>query len=72
MQILSDLSAGKIAVLFTSPERLISKQFLAAMEKISEYSEIAFACVDEAHCISEWGHSFRPSYQNAGDILRNR
>ena len=57
---------GLTKLLYVSPERLTNKVFLNNIESI----EISFIAVDEAHCISEWGQDFRPSYQNIKTFRR--
>lgn len=58
---------GLIKLLYISPERLSNAQFLQNVEDI----QLSFIAVDEAHCISEWGQDFRPSYQNIKEFRKN-
>ena len=61
-RILEQVKLGYIRMLYISPERLRIKKFLAELMQLKEVTPINFLAVDEAHCISEWGHDFRPSY----------
>lgn len=58
---------GLTKLLYVSPERVTNKQFLQNIDEI----QLSFIAVDEAHCISEWGQDFRPSYQNIKEFRKN-
>jgi ATP-dependent DNA helicase RecQ len=58
--------AGGGEFIFTTPERLTDPDFLSKLKK----TEIDFVVIDESHCISEWGHDFRPSYLALGSAIK--
>ncbi|MCP5145963.1 MAG: DNA helicase RecQ [Gammaproteobacteria bacterium] len=65
--VLGRLHNGKLDLLYVSPERLISGGFIERLSTL----EVALFAIDEAHCVSQWGHDFRPEYARLG-ILRER
>jgi ATP-dependent DNA helicase RecQ len=62
---------GKVKLLYVAPERLVSDRFLPLLDVVKEKVGISTFAIDEAHCVSEWGHDFRPEYRQLR-LLRKR
>jgi ATP-dependent DNA helicase RecQ len=65
-KIQTDVQLGQIKILYAAPERLVISEFQLFLKKI----KVSLIAIDESHCISEWGHDFRPDYLNL-KMLRN-
>src|SRR6188768_2663143 len=57
---------GAVKILYCAPERLVMPDFLGFLTTL----EVAFIAIDEAHCISEWGHDFRPEYRQLAAVRK--
>jgi ATP-dependent DNA helicase RecQ len=62
---------GQLKLLYIAPERLLTSNFLTLLDEIQKRVGLSLFAIDEAHCVSEWGHDFRPDYRQLS-ILRRR
>ncbi|MDC1064902.1 RecQ family ATP-dependent DNA helicase [Candidatus Pseudothioglobus singularis] len=68
-EILNEFSRGKYFFIYISPERFQSKSFREEFSLVNKNFNIAYAVIDEVHCLSEWGHDFRPAYLTLADTI---
>ncbi len=66
-KVLQQLQSGKLDLLYVAPERLMQSSFMERLQNI----DIALIAIDEAHCVSRWGHDFRPEYLRLGELRKN-
>ena len=63
-QVQNKLISGQLKLLYVSPEKVMMNSFF----QLISYSKVSFIAIDEAHCISQWGHDFRPEYTQLGGL----
>ncbi|RYJ45611.1 DNA helicase RecQ [Flavobacterium beibuense] len=65
-QVKKDITSGITKLLYVAPESLTKEEYVTFLRGV----ELSFVAIDEAHCISEWGHDFRPEYRNLKSIIK--
>jgi ATP-dependent DNA helicase RecQ len=65
------MRAGEVDLVYVAPERLLTERCLRLLDELAAAGRLALVAIDEAHCVSQWGHDFRPEY-GALAVLRER
>jgi ATP-dependent DNA helicase RecQ len=70
-QVERELLSGRLVLLYAAPERITHPRFLAMLDSLHERGKLGLFAIDEAHCVSQWGHDFREEYLQLG-VLAER
>jgi ATP-dependent DNA helicase RecQ len=70
-QVRRDLLSGNVDLLYVAPERLLLPSFITTLEQTAAGPGLALFAIDEAHCVSQWGHDFRPEYLRIPEVTQH-